>query len=126
MLAPELPHEVVYGAHRGSLHRVGLLLATTHAKLRELDAAASLEVDPPEALPVRALGRDVACPDDGHGLHRRLREPSDQGREPFSREDLDNIEAEMKKIIKEDLKIERFELSRQEAIKFMERLHNNY
>ena len=39
---------------------------------------------------------------------------------PFSREDLDNIEAEMKKIIKEGNKLERFELPRQEAIKFME------
>ena len=39
---------------------------------------------------------------------------------PFSREDLDNLEAEMKKIIKEGVKIERFTLSRAEAIKFME------
>ena len=39
---------------------------------------------------------------------------------PFSREDLDKLEAEMKKIIKENHKIERFELPRQEAIKFME------
>ena len=39
---------------------------------------------------------------------------------PFSREDLDNIEAEMKKIIKAGNKIERFTLPREEAIKFME------
>ena len=39
---------------------------------------------------------------------------------PFSREDLDNLEAEMKKIIKEGVKIERFTLPRAEAIKFME------
>ena len=31
---------------------------------------------------------------------------------PFSREDLDNLEKEMKKIVKENLKIERFELPR--------------
>jgi len=40
--------------------------------------------------------------------------------EPFSREDLDNIEAEMKKIIKEGHEITRFTLPRAEAIKFME------
>ncbi|MCM1161840.1 MAG: threonine--tRNA ligase [Roseburia sp.] len=40
--------------------------------------------------------------------------------EPFSREDLDKIEAEMKKIIKEGAKLERFTLPREEAIKFME------
>ena len=39
---------------------------------------------------------------------------------PFSREDLDKIEAEMKKIIKEGKKLERFTLPRQEAIQFME------
>ena len=39
---------------------------------------------------------------------------------PFSRDDLDNIEAEMKKIIKEGNKIERFTLPREEAIKFMQ------
>ena len=38
----------------------------------------------------------------------------------FSREDLDNLEKEMKKIIKEGHKIERFTLPREEAIKFME------
>ena len=40
--------------------------------------------------------------------------------EPFSREDLDALEAEMKKIIKEGNRLERFELPREEAIKFME------
>lgn len=39
---------------------------------------------------------------------------------PFSREDLDKLEAEMKKIIKEGHKIERFTLPREEAIKYME------
>ncbi|MGI6017501.1 MAG: threonine--tRNA ligase [Marvinbryantia sp.] len=38
----------------------------------------------------------------------------------FSREDLDNIEKEMKKIIKEGAKLEKFTLPRAEAIKFME------
>ncbi|RKD28634.1 threonine--tRNA ligase [Lacrimispora algidixylanolytica] len=38
----------------------------------------------------------------------------------FSREDLDKIEAEMKKIIKEGEKIERYTLKREDAIKFME------
>ena len=45
---------------------------------------------------------------------------------PFSREDLDKLEAEMKKIIKENHKIERFELPRQEAIKFMEEKNEPY
>lgn len=40
--------------------------------------------------------------------------------EPFSREDLDKIEGEMKKIIKEGASLERFTLSREEAIGFME------
>ena len=39
---------------------------------------------------------------------------------PFSREDLDAIEAEMKKIIKNGAKLEKFLLPRQEAIGFME------
>ena len=39
---------------------------------------------------------------------------------PFSREDLDKIEAEMKKVIKENAKIERFTMPREEAIRFME------
>ncbi len=40
--------------------------------------------------------------------------------DPFSREDLDALEAEMKKIIKEGREIKRFELPRAEAIKLME------
>ena len=40
--------------------------------------------------------------------------------EPFSREDLDKIEAEMKKIIKEGHEITRFTLPRVEAVQFME------
>ncbi|WP_061995977.1 threonine--tRNA ligase [Clostridium sp. ATCC 25772] len=39
---------------------------------------------------------------------------------PFTFEDLEKIEAEMKKIVKENLQIERFELPRDEAIKLME------
>ena len=45
---------------------------------------------------------------------------------PFSREDLDNIEAEMKKIIKEGAKLEKFTLPRAEAIKFMEERQEPY
>ncbi len=45
---------------------------------------------------------------------------------PFSEEDLRAIEEEMKKIIKEDLEIERFELPREEAIKFMEERNEPY
>ena len=40
--------------------------------------------------------------------------------EPFSREDLDAIEAQMKKIIKQGAKLERFTLLRDEAVRFME------
>ncbi len=40
--------------------------------------------------------------------------------EPFSREDLDKIEAEMKKIIKEGHEITRFTLPRAEAVRYME------
>ena len=46
--------------------------------------------------------------------------------EPFSRDDLDKLEAEMKKIIKEGEAIERFELPREEAIKFMEEKNELY
>ena len=46
--------------------------------------------------------------------------------EPFSREDLDKLEAEMKKIIKEGYKLERFELPRQEAIKLMQEREEPY
>ena len=45
---------------------------------------------------------------------------------PFSEEDLASIEEEMKKIIKEDLEIERFELPREEAIKLMEEKDEPY
>lgn len=38
---------------------------------------------------------------------------------PFTREDLDALEKEMKKIVKENLKIERFELPRDEALELM-------
>lgn len=44
----------------------------------------------------------------------------------FSREDLDNIEAEMKKVIKEGAEIKRFELPRAEAIQFMEDRNEPY
>lgn len=50
----------------------------------------------------------------------------DFDREPFSVEELLEIEKEMKKIVKEDLKIERFELPRQEAIKLMEEADEPY
>ena len=39
---------------------------------------------------------------------------------PFTQEDLDALEKEMKKIVKENLKVERFELPRDEALKLME------
>ena len=45
---------------------------------------------------------------------------------PFSREDLDKLEVEMKKIIKEGHKLERFTLPRAEAIKFMEERNEPY
>ncbi len=45
---------------------------------------------------------------------------------PFTREDLDKIEAEMKKIIKEGAKLEKFTLPREEAIKFMEDRNEPY
>ncbi|SKA90236.1 threonyl-tRNA synthetase [Clostridium sp. USBA 49] len=44
----------------------------------------------------------------------------------FSFEDLEKIEAEMKKIVKEELPIERFELSREEALKLMSEKGENY
>lgn len=46
--------------------------------------------------------------------------------EPFSREDLDKIEAEMKKIIKKNAKLEKFTLPREEAIKYMEERNEPY
>ena len=44
----------------------------------------------------------------------------------FSDDDKTKIEEEMKKIIKEDLKIERYEMTRSEAIKFMESKGEKY
>ena len=46
--------------------------------------------------------------------------------EPFSPEVLEKLEAEMRKICKEKLKLERFELPRDEAIKFMEEREEPY
>ena len=46
--------------------------------------------------------------------------------EPFSREDLDKIEAEMKKIIKEGKEITRFTLPREEAIALMKEKNEPY
>lgn len=46
--------------------------------------------------------------------------------EPFSREDLDKLEAEMKKIIKEGHEITRFTLPRNEAIELMEKREEPY
>lgn len=45
---------------------------------------------------------------------------------PFSEEDLAAIEEEMKKIVKEDLDLERFEVPREEAIKLMEERNEPY
>ncbi|MEE1185591.1 MAG: threonine--tRNA ligase, partial [Acutalibacteraceae bacterium] len=44
----------------------------------------------------------------------------------FTPDDLVKIEAEMKKIVKEDLKLERFTKSREEAIKYFEKLDEPY
>ena len=44
----------------------------------------------------------------------------------FSPEELEKIEAEMKKIVKEDLKLERFALSREEALKLMGDMGETY
>lgn len=46
--------------------------------------------------------------------------------EPFSREDLDKIEKEMKKIIKLGARLERFTLPREDAIKYMEDRNEPY
>ncbi|NLG05880.1 MAG: threonine--tRNA ligase [Clostridia bacterium] len=46
--------------------------------------------------------------------------------EPLTTEDLDKIEAEMKKIVKENLAIEQFTMTREEAIKFMEKKNEPY
>ncbi|MBR0120541.1 MAG: threonine--tRNA ligase [Clostridia bacterium] len=45
---------------------------------------------------------------------------------PFTPEDLENIEAEMKKIIKEDLPLEHFEMSPEEAIAYYKNLGEIY
>ncbi len=50
----------------------------------------------------------------------------DFDREPFSREELDKIEAEMKKIVKEGKEIKRFTLPRNEAIKLMQEKNEPY
>ncbi|MDT8718178.1 threonine--tRNA ligase [Clostridium sp. 19966] len=44
----------------------------------------------------------------------------------FSAEEIEKIEAEMKKIVKEELPIERFELPRAEALAFMDEKKENY
>ncbi len=44
----------------------------------------------------------------------------------FSADDLEKIEAEMKKIIKENLKLETYTLPRNEAIEFMKELNEDY
>ncbi|HRS21379.1 MAG TPA: threonine--tRNA ligase [Clostridia bacterium] len=46
--------------------------------------------------------------------------------EPFSEEDLAAIEKEMEKIVKEDLRLERFELPRSEALDMMGRMGESY
>jgi len=55
--------------------------------------------------------------------------PTDEGfyydfyvEEPFTPEDLERIEEEMKKIVEEDYKLEKFSLNKEEAIKFLEDL----
>lgn len=45
---------------------------------------------------------------------------------PISQADLDKIEAEMKKIIKADFPLERFELPREEAVKLMQKYKETY
>ena len=50
----------------------------------------------------------------------------DCGEQPFVQDDLAKIEAEMKKIVKEGLKIERFELPANEAVKLMQEKDEPY
>ncbi|MGN0657785.1 MAG: threonine--tRNA ligase [Ruminiclostridium sp.] len=45
---------------------------------------------------------------------------------PFSPEDLSAIEAEMKKIVKEDIKLEQFEMAPADAVKYLEELGEPY
>lgn len=47
-------------------------------------------------------------------------------KEQFTEEDLLRIEEEMKKIVKEDIKVERFMMSREEAIDYFEKLGEHY
>lgn len=47
-------------------------------------------------------------------------------KEQFTEEDLIRIEEEMKKLSKEDIKVERFMMSREEAIEYFEKLGENY
>ncbi|MGN0412510.1 MAG: threonine--tRNA ligase [Lachnospiraceae bacterium] len=46
--------------------------------------------------------------------------------QPFSRDDLDKLEAEMKKIVKEGHELKRFTLPKEEAIKYMEERNEPY
>jgi len=50
----------------------------------------------------------------------------DCGDKPFSAEDIEKIEAEMKKIVKENLALERFELSPDEAVALMKEKGESY
>ena len=50
----------------------------------------------------------------------------DCGDKPFGPEDLEKLEAEMKKIVKEGLELEKFELSPEEAVKLMEEKNEPY
>ncbi len=45
---------------------------------------------------------------------------------PFTAEELDAIEAEMKKIVKEDIKLEHYELSPEEAVRYLEEQDEPY
>lgn len=45
---------------------------------------------------------------------------------PFTEDDLSAIEKEMEKIVKEDLKLERFELPRKEALELVEKMGESY
>ncbi|WP_291579037.1 threonine--tRNA ligase [Clostridium sp. UBA6640] len=45
---------------------------------------------------------------------------------PFTFEDIEKIQAEMKKIVKQDLTIERFELPREDALKLMNEMNEPY
>ncbi|MBR5376526.1 MAG: TGS domain-containing protein, partial [Lachnospiraceae bacterium] len=47
-------------------------------------------------------------------------------KDPITEEDLEKIEAEMKKIVKEDLKLERFEMDRQAAVEYFKKENEPY